>query len=120
MAACFGWLALWWLQTKCLEQVVLFESWLVCKRAFCAFLGACTCTLDTIQYFAGMYELVRVGHTKLIGEIIKLIGDTASIQCYEETAGLTVGDPVERSGAPLQVEVRLKQTNNWSHVVYSS
>jgi vacuolar-type H+-ATPase catalytic subunit A/Vma1 len=52
---------------------------------------------------AGMYELVRVGHNKLIGEIIKLIGDTASIQCYEETAGLTVGDPVERTGAPLQV-----------------
>jgi len=52
---------------------------------------------------SGMYELVRVGHFKLIGEIIKLIGDTASIQCYEETAGLTVGDPVERTGAPLQV-----------------
>jgi V-type H+-transporting ATPase subunit A len=54
---------------------------------------------------SGMYELVRVGHFKLIGEIIKLIGDTASIQCYEETAGLTVGDPVERTGAPLQVEL---------------
>lgn len=47
---------------------------------------------------AGMYELVRVGHNKLVGEIIKLIGDTASIQCYEETAGLTIGDPVERTG----------------------
>jgi len=54
---------------------------------------------------AGMYELVRVGHDKLVGEIIKLVGDTASIQCYEETAGLTVGDPVERTGAPLQVEL---------------
>jgi V-type H+-transporting ATPase subunit A len=52
-----------------------------------------------------MYELVRVGHYKLVGEIIKLIGDTASIQCYEETAGLTIGDPVERTGAPLQVEL---------------
>ena len=55
---------------------------------------------------AGMFEMVRVGHDKLVGEIIKLIGDTASIQCYEETAGLTVGDPVIRTGAPLQVEVR--------------
>lgn len=54
---------------------------------------------------AGMYELVRVGHQKLVGEIIKLIGDTASIQCYEETAGLTIGDPVQRTGAPLQVEL---------------
>jgi len=54
---------------------------------------------------SGMFELVRVGHGKLIGEIIKLIGDTASIQCYEETAGLSVGDPVQRTGAPLQVEL---------------
>jgi len=54
---------------------------------------------------AGMFELVRVGHFKLVGEIIKLTGDTASIQCYEETAGLTIGDPVERTGAPLQVEL---------------
>jgi V-type H+-transporting ATPase subunit A len=54
---------------------------------------------------AFMYELVRVGHSQLVGEIIKLTGDTASIQCYEETAGLTIGDPVERTGAPLQVEL---------------
>lgn len=54
---------------------------------------------------SGMFELVRVGHDKLVGEIIRLQGDTAFIQCYEETAGLTVGDPVERTGAPLQVEL---------------
>jgi V-type H+-transporting ATPase subunit A len=54
---------------------------------------------------AFMYELVRVGHSQLVGEIIKLGGDTASIQVYEETAGLTIGDPVERTGAPLQVEL---------------
>lgn len=36
---------------------------------------------------AGMYELVRVGPHQLVGEIIKLIGDTASIQVYEETSG---------------------------------
>jgi len=54
---------------------------------------------------AFMYELVRVGHSQLVGEIIKLTNDTASIQCYEETSGLTIGDPVERTGAPLQVEL---------------
>lgn len=52
-----------------------------------------------------MYELVRAGPDSLVGEVIKLIGDTASIQVYEETSGLTVGDPVVRSGAPLQVEL---------------
>jgi len=54
---------------------------------------------------SSMNELVRVGHDKLVGEIILLQEDTASIQCYEETAGLMVGDPVERTGAPLQVEL---------------
>lgn len=54
---------------------------------------------------SAMYELVRVGRQELVGEIIKLTGDTASIQCYEETAGLTIGDPVERTGSPLQVEL---------------
>jgi len=54
---------------------------------------------------AAMYELVRVGHMELVGEIIKLEGDLASIQCYEETAGLTVGDPVTRTQAPFCVEL---------------
>lgn len=45
-----------------------------------------------------MYELVRVGAEKLIGEIIRLEADTATIQVYEDTSGLTVGDPVIRSG----------------------
>ena len=44
------------------------------------------------MFGAAMYELVRVGDDKLIGEIIRLEGDTATIQVYEETAGLTVGD----------------------------
>lgn len=61
---------------------------------------------------AAMYELVRVGHQELVGEIIKLKGDTASIQCYEETAGLTIGDPVERTGAPLEVELGPGIMNN--------
>jgi len=54
---------------------------------------------------SAMYELVRVGHHKLVGEIIRLDGDTAFIQVYEETAGLTIGDPVERRKMPLSVEL---------------
>lgn len=54
---------------------------------------------------AAMYELVRVGTDKLIGEIIRLEADTATIQVYEDTSGLTVGDPVVRSGKPLSVEL---------------
>jgi len=61
---------------------------------------------------SAMYELVRVGREQLVGEIIKLTGDTASIQCYEETAGLTIGDPVERTGNPLQVELGPGIMNN--------
>lgn len=52
-----------------------------------------------------MYELVRVGFQKLVGEIIRLEGDTASIQVYEDTFGLTVGDPVIKTGHPLSVEL---------------
>merc|ERR1711907_16584 len=54
---------------------------------------------------AAMYELVRVGHDGLVGEIIRLEGDTATIQTYEETSGLTVGDPVLRTKSPLSVEL---------------
>ena len=52
---------------------------------------------------AAMYELVKVGHEKLVGEIIQLDKDTATIQVYEETSGLTVGDPVQGTGKPLSV-----------------
>lgn len=54
---------------------------------------------------AKMYELVKVGWDKLVGEVIKLEGDTASIQCYEDTSGLTVGDPVLKTGSPLSVQL---------------
>ncbi|KAL0800831.1 hypothetical protein Bca101_056006 [Brassica carinata] len=54
---------------------------------------------------AAMYELVRVGHDNLIGEIIRLEGDSATIQVYKETAGLTVNDPVLRTHKPLSVEL---------------
>uniref|UniRef100_A0A8D0L630 H(+)-transporting two-sector ATPase n=1 Tax=Sphenodon punctatus TaxID=8508 RepID=A0A8D0L630_SPHPU len=54
---------------------------------------------------AAMYELVRVGHAELVGEIIRLEGDLATIQVYEETSGVCVGDPVLRTGKPLSVEL---------------
>lgn len=54
---------------------------------------------------AAMYELVAVGSLKLLGEIIRLAGSSATIQVYEETAGLTVGDPVIRTNNPLSVEL---------------
>merc|ERR1711998_789362 len=54
---------------------------------------------------SAMYELVRVGNQELVGEIIRLELDTATIQVYEETSGLTVGDPVTRTGNPLAVEL---------------
>lgn len=72
-----------------------------------------------------MYELVRVGYFQLVGEIIRLEGDMATIQVnkiriiilsynflfltllqvYEDTSGVTVGDPVLRTGKPLSVEL---------------
>jgi len=52
-----------------------------------------------------MYEVVRVGNDKLVGEIIRLEGDTASIQVYEDTSGLTVGDPIVKTGLPLALEL---------------
>lgn len=54
---------------------------------------------------AAMSELVRVGNHQLVGEIIRLEGDTATIQVYEETSGLSVGDPVLRTRKPLSVEL---------------
>ena len=52
-----------------------------------------------------MYETVRVGKEELIGEIIILNGDRATIQVYEETIGLTPGEPVLRTNSPLSVEL---------------
>jgi len=61
---------------------------------------------------AAMYEVVRVGNIKLVGEIIKLEGECATIQVYEETSGLTVGDPVIRTGTSLSVELGPGIMNN--------
>ena len=52
-----------------------------------------------------MYDVVKVGDKGLIGEVIELRGDKASIQVYEETSGLGVGDKVVSTGAPLSVEL---------------
>ena len=52
-----------------------------------------------------MHEMVKVGNDKLIGEIIELEGDTATIQVYEETAGMKPGEPIEPTGGPLSVEL---------------
>jgi len=54
---------------------------------------------------AQMHEMVRVGEEGLIGEIIELEGDTATIQVYEETAGIKPGEKVESTGGPLSVEL---------------
>jgi vacuolar-type H+-ATPase catalytic subunit A/Vma1 len=71
---------------------------------------------------SAMYELVRVGHDELVGgeqqayfcprrlahcglEVIRIDADKVTIQVYEETSGVTVGDPVLRTGKPLSVEL---------------
>ena len=54
---------------------------------------------------ANMYDVVRVSEQRLIGEIIEMHGDEASVQVYEETAGLRPGEPVESTNAPLSVEL---------------
>ena len=54
---------------------------------------------------ANMFDVVRVSNQKLIGEIIEMHGDKASIQVYEETQGLGLGDEVISTGAPLSVEL---------------
>ncbi|HOE06320.1 MAG TPA: V-type ATP synthase subunit A [Bacilli bacterium] len=52
-----------------------------------------------------MYDVVRVSEKKLIGEVIELRGDMASIQVYEETAGIGPGEPVYLTNQPLSVEL---------------
>ena len=54
---------------------------------------------------ANMYDVVRVSNQRLIGEIIEMHGDQASVQVYEETSGLKPGEPVESTDMPLSVEL---------------
>ena len=54
---------------------------------------------------ANVYDVVQVSDNKLIGEIIEMRGDRASIQVYEETVGIGPGEPVYSTGEPLSVEL---------------
>jgi len=54
---------------------------------------------------AGLFEIVRVGPRGLLGEVIRLDGDVATIQVFEDTSGLALEDPVVPTGAPLQAEL---------------
>jgi V/A-type H+-transporting ATPase subunit A len=54
---------------------------------------------------AKMYDVVRVGALGLVGEIIRLVGATATVQVYEDTTGIRPGDPVENTGQALSVEL---------------
>ena len=54
---------------------------------------------------SNMYDVVRVGELGLIGEIIEMRGDRASVQVYEETSGLGIGEPVVGTGEPMSVEL---------------
>merc|ERR1719283_41623 len=77
------------------------------KESIFGYVHAVSGPVVTAERMAGsaMYELVRVGHAELVGEIIRLEGDFATIQVYEETSGVTVGDPVLKTGKPLSVEL---------------
>ncbi|MGD8494792.1 MAG: V-type ATP synthase subunit A [Gemmatimonadales bacterium] len=52
-----------------------------------------------------LYELMRVGARGLLGEVIRLDGERATIQVFEETTGLRLGEPVRRTGSPLSIEL---------------
>jgi V/A-type H+-transporting ATPase subunit A len=54
---------------------------------------------------AGLNEVVFVGEERLLGEVIRIEGDLATVQVYEETAGLALGEPAETTGQPLWVEL---------------
>ncbi len=54
---------------------------------------------------AKMFDVVRVGTLGLVGEIIRLVGETATVQVYEDTTGIRPGDPVENTGQALSVEL---------------
>jgi V/A-type H+-transporting ATPase subunit A len=52
-----------------------------------------------------MNEIVLVGEARLLAEVVRIDGDLATLQVYEDTAGLRLGEPAERTGAPLSVEL---------------
>ncbi|NOR59642.1 MAG: ATP synthase subunit A, partial [Methanosarcinales archaeon] len=52
-----------------------------------------------------MYDVVKIGHERLMGEVIGIKGDRSIVQVYEETAGIRPGEPVENTGMPLSVQL---------------
>ncbi|NOQ48962.1 MAG: V-type ATP synthase subunit A, partial [Methanococcoides sp.] len=52
-----------------------------------------------------MYDVVKVGHEGLMGEVIRIKGEQATVQVYEDTSGLKPGEPVMNTGLPLSVEL---------------
>ncbi|MGP8320032.1 MAG: ATP synthase subunit A [Methanosarcinaceae archaeon] len=52
-----------------------------------------------------MYDVVKIGYEGLMGEVIKIKGDKATVQVYEDTSGIKPGEPVENTGMPLSVEL---------------
>lgn len=54
---------------------------------------------------AGLFEVVEVGEEGLIGEVIRLSGDLATVQVYEDTSGLRIGEPVRATGEPLTIQL---------------
>ncbi|NOR46965.1 MAG: V-type ATP synthase subunit A, partial [Methanosarcinaceae archaeon] len=52
-----------------------------------------------------MYDVVKVGHEGLMGEVIRIKGDKATVQVYEDTSGIKPGEPVENTGMSLSVEL---------------
>ena len=54
---------------------------------------------------ARLHNMVRVGENKLVGEIIRLQQKQATIQVYEDTSGLRIGEPIEETGQPLVAEL---------------
>ncbi|MDD5023114.1 MAG: V-type ATP synthase subunit A, partial [Candidatus ainarchaeum sp.] len=61
--------------------------------------------VEAENFQAKLYDVVKVGKAGLIGEIIKIVGDTYVIQVYEDTTGLKPGEPVVSTGNPLSVEL---------------
>jgi V/A-type H+/Na+-transporting ATPase subunit A len=59
--------------------------------------------VETLGMHARLYDVVAVGHERLPGEIIRIDGDRCVVQVYEDTTGLTVGEPVQGTGRPLEV-----------------
>ena len=87
------------------QYIYFIARWLISQYSSLNFVCFYLVVIAEGMAGAAMFELVRVGHHKLVGEIIRLEGDTASIQVYEDTSGLTVGDPVVRKHQALSVEL---------------